>query len=402
MNRRHFLTRSSAVLGASTIGSALAPAQEPAPAIAANEAFQLLSPPVVTHPQPDAMSILWATNGPATGWIEYGETPALGHKTKHSRNGLVAYDERCFKVRLTGLTPGTRYHYRVHAAAVHFKDAYHIERKQEIRSEVFSFVTPNPAAAQASFTVWNDTHENTETLKALHQVHQAKPGDFLLWNGDITNDIYSEEKMVGQFLAPAGLPVAANVPLYFNRGNHDLRGPAARQLPRFTDVPDSRYYYAFRHGPLAALVLDTGEDKPDDHPVYAGLNDSAAFRSEQAAWLRQAIEAPEFRSAPFKILFCHIPLRWTNESETSVFCGDGRAKWHDLLVKAGVQLVISGHTHRTAWIPANDKYPYGQLIGGGPKPEAATYIRGEVSAKELKVAMHKLDGAILQEVIIKA
>lgn len=346
------------------------------------------------------MSILWATSGPATGWVEYGETSELGKTAKDPRLGLFAYDERCFKVRLTGLKPGARYHYRVHAVAIDFQNAYKIVRQQEVRSEIGSFVTPNPAATNATFTVWNDTHENAETLKALHTAHEAKPGDFLLWNGDITNDIYSEEKMVGQFLAPAGLPVAAKVPLYFSRGNHDVRGPAARHLPRFTDVPESRYYYAFRQGPLAALVLDTGEDKPDDHPVYGGLNDFLAFRTEQAEWLAKAIEDPQFRSAPFKVLFCHIPLWWTDESRG--FCEDGRKKWHDLLVKGGVQLVISGHTHRTAWIPANDQHPYGQLVGGGPKPEGATYIRGEVSSSEMKVVMHKLDGSVVHEVTVKA
>jgi acid phosphatase type 7 len=236
-----------------------------------------------------------------------------------------------------------------------------------------------------------------ETLRGLHEAHeeaqQTEPDDFLLWNGDQTNDISSDERMVDQFLAGAGQPFAARVPYYYVRGNHDVRGPGARRLPRFTDVPDGAYYYSFRQGPLAALVLDTGEDKPDDHPVYGGLNDFAAFRAKQAEWLAKEIERPEFHTAPIRILFCHIPLWW----EGRPLCTDGYQKWHDLLVKGGVQLVISGHTHWPGWFPAEAGRPYGQLVAGGPRPDRATYIRGHASGNRLAIAHYRLGGELLHE-----
>lgn len=169
--------------------------------------------------------------------------------------------------------------------------------------------------------------------------------------------------------------------------------PDGHTLYAGSDQPGA-YYYTFRRGPLGVLVLDTGEDKPDDHPVYGGLNDFAAFRTKQAEWLAGAIEAPAFKGARFKVLFCHIPLCWIREKETGSFCGDGRKKWHDLLVRAGVQLVISGHTHEPAWMPAEKGRPYGQLIAGGPKPTAATYIRGRATADGLTVTQYKLSGEV--------
>jgi acid phosphatase type 7 len=364
--------------------------QQPAPA----GKFRRLSEPVLTNPAPDGMSVLWVISAPATGWVEYGLTETLGQRATGENQGLMPYDERAFKIRLKNLRPGTRYYYRVHAVPVDFRGPYDIRRlvKQTSVSDIFSFTTPNRDAKEVHFTVWNDTHEVLETLRRLHEAHQKNLGDFLLWNGDQTNDISTEERMIGQFMAPAGQAFATKVPYYYVRGNHDVRGPGARRLPRFSDVPDNAYYYSFRQGPLAALVLDTGEDKPDDHPVYGGLNDFAGLRTRQAEWLAKEIERPEFRTAPFRMLFCHIPLWWRSENSG---CVDGRRKWHDLLVKGRVQLVISGHTHNPGWLPPVEGRPYGQLVAGGPQPQAATYIRGHVTADRFAVTHYRLNGQVL-------
>ena len=147
-----------------------------------------------------------------------------------------------------------------------------------------------------------------ETLKALHERTTALKPDFLLWNGDQSNDVHFEKDMAGQFLTPAGLAIAERWPLAYVRGNHDVRGPAARSLPRFTGTPDDRFYYAFRSGPLAALVMDTGEDKPDDSPYFGGMAAFQPMQRRQAEWLQGGRKEPWFREAPFKVLFCHIPL----------------------------------------------------------------------------------------------
>ena len=61
-------------------------------------------------------------------------------------------------------------------------------------------------------------------------------------------------------------------------------------------------------------------------------------------------------------------------------------------MRAGIQLVISGHTHETAWMSADDKRPYRQLIGGGPKLEAATIMRGQADATRLQIQTTDLAG----------
>ena len=57
-------------------------------------------------------------------------------------------------------------------------------------------------------------------------------------------------------------------------------------MRHYLDQPEGRYYYSFSRGPVSFVVLDSGEDKPDDAPVYAGLADFDAYRSKQAEWLK--------------------------------------------------------------------------------------------------------------------
>ena len=68
-----------------------------------------------------------------------------------------------------------------------------------------------------------------------------------------------------------------------------------------------------------------------------------------------------------------------------------------MLAEAGVKLVISGHTHDSAWLPAGANQPLGQLIGGGPHPRHATIIEGEATRDRLVLTMRKLDGGVLQK-----
>ena len=61
------------------------------------------------------------------------------------------------------------------------------------------------------------------------------------------------------------------------------------------------------------------------------------------------------------------------------------------------QVVVSGHAHQPAWVPASDAFPYAQLIGGGPKPENATWIDGQAGPGGLRLVMRKLDGSVVAD-----
>lgn len=369
------------------------------------ESIGFAARPVLANVSHNSIEVIVAPSVLATGWVEYGETPALGYTVEGSVFGRAPFSDRVLRFHIRGLEAGKEYFYRVHLQQVVFHTNWRMERTTEIRSELNSFRTLNPEGSTATFTCWNDTHENEETLARLaHMLHEQQP-DFLLWNGDVTNDIFREEQLVGQFLNPGGQAYATSTPMMLARGNHDVRGRDAPYLQDYLTGPGGEYHFGFRQGPMACLVMDTGEDKPDDHIEYGGLADFAAYRSMQAEWLEQIIEEPWFKSAPFRIVFMHIPLVWEQHSRyrewdgkcTGWICEDAYDKWHNLLVKAKVQLVISGHTHRHNYIPPTEERTYGQLVGGGPQPDRATCITGHADASRLVVTMVDLDGNVLEK-----
>lgn len=389
MNRRNFLKHASAggLLAAVWPTLAQSSASEPPP----SAGLTFTTPPSLQNPSATAVTVAIGVSGPSTAWVEYGATEQLGSLASGTRHGLKPYDALSHQIRIEGLRPGQRCFYRVHAGAIDFRNAYDIRRGETIATDIFSFRTFDPSATEARFVVWNDTHENATTLARLMERTAPLPADFRVWNGDVTNDNYREERMVAHYIGAGNQPLSRESPLLFVRGNHDARGPVARSLPRFQETPGGLSYYSFRHGPLAGVVLDSGEDKPDSHPVYAGLGDFTSFYREQAAWLEQELKKPHLLQARFRVAFSHIPFWWQDRG----FAGDAndpRSEWHRLLAKAQFAAVVSGHTHRHAFFPPDERKPYAQMIGGGPRPEAATLIQGAVTAEALSLTMTNLEG----------
>lgn len=399
MKRRHFLTR-SLIAG----GLASPPITLTADTSAkAQFAAVAMGEPMIAGPDSGNLAILQAVSSPASGYVEISINNSDWQRVLPEKHGLVSYQSEVLKFPLPPVPAGAELRYRITVSSVHFQNAYKIQRGAPITSSVYQIQCLDPSKKTTQFVVWNDTHENDKTITALHaKTTQIKP-DFLLWNGDQTNDVYAREKMANQYISPAGLGIAAHYPLAYLRGNHDVRGPAARHVEEFTHCPGADFTHAFRSGPVACLTMDTGEDKPDSHPVFQGMVCFDAMRERQTRWLANIVEESWFRSAPYKLLFCHIPLWWASDDPDREYynchkpCRDA---WQDLLVKAGVQMVISGHTHEPANLPVTNQRPIAQLVGGGPQPERATIIHAVADEKHLQITMSDLDDNVLHQVSI--
>lgn len=413
MDRRTFLAATGVAGLASAAPSLQAQETAAEPAFSAGsspEGPALLGSAVVSGPAPESIVILQPLQRHATGYLEYAVGDGPLERVDSDQGGLLPFDPHVLKFRLPPLPLGTQVRYRVTAKTIgwvpvrEFVHGRIVAGPEEVGPEAV-FKTLDPAADATRFVVWNDTHENADTLAELHKQTAAAEPDFLLWNGDQTNDVHFRDKLAGQVLAPLGLPIAARWPLAYVRGNHDVRGPAARSLPEFTGTPDDQFFFAFRSGPLAALVMDTGEDKADDHPNFAGLAAFERLRERQAAWLAQVIELPWFQEAAFRVLFCHLPLWWIRDRKDIdwwEYSQASRDLWLPKLLEGRVSLVVSGHTHHAAWLPASASQPIAQLIGGGPQPRAATILEGTATRRDLDLTMKRLDGTVVSAVRLAA
>ena len=293
MKRRHFVNSLTSglvgVLGTSREATAVA-TQGPSP---------VRTPLVLMAPRPDGVEAIWAVNRLCTGRVEWEAADGTRGNTATTSFGFVPQGEHVLRVRLQGFTPGATYRLRTVTRAA--------GETAEIPSAWKSFRTLDPSAARTSFVVWNDTHIHDETIKRLHEVTPA--ADFLVWNGDTCNDWKTSDILVPTLLHPGECDITEGRPLLLTFGNHDVRGPRAFEMPDIVATPSARPFYAFRSGPVAVICLHTGEDKPDDHPSFGGRVAFDALRREQAAWLADTIRQPGISDAPYRVVFCHIPLR---------------------------------------------------------------------------------------------
>jgi len=393
MKRRGFLAKSLG--GMVGTGVVLAHGQEPAAAAAGGPLIR--TPLNLMAPREDGVFGIWAVSTLCRGWLEWRDAGGNSGRAAMTGAGFVPQASEIFRINLTGLKPGADYEVRAVVQSV--ED----ERKEETAWKKFR--TLDAAAASTRFVVWNDTHENNETIGKLDDV--TPQADFFVWNGDTCNDWKKEEILIPTLLHPAGRDITKGRPMLLVPGNHDVRGKYGFRVPQMVGMTDDRPYCAFRSGPVAVICLHTGEDKPDDHPSFHGRVAFDELRKIQTAWLEKVIRSEGFRDAKHRVVFCHIPLRWISEPETVDYAGKGfdhysrrsRDAWHDLLVEWKAQVVISGHTHNAQYLPATEKFPYAQLVSGGPQLERARWIEGVADGKELKLTVRDLAGAVTHEAV---
>lgn len=352
------------------------------------------TPLVLMAPRADGVEAVWAVRSLSRGRVEWEAEDGATGTAASDGWGLVPQSDGIMRVRLSGLAPGKAYRIRAVTTDVASGRAETTAWKP--------FRTLEPSASTSRFVVWNDTHLHDATIRKLDDV---TPGaDFLLWNGDTCNDWTSEELLIPALLHPGGRDISNGRPVFVLHGNHDVRGPHAFRMQRVVATPEGRPYFAFRSGPVACICLHTGEDKPDTHPSFRGrvaFDGPGGLRAEQTAWLAEVIRRPEMRDAPYRVVFCHIPLRWRIERTPDYDNGgydwhSGRCReaWHSHLAAWGAQVVISGHTHETWWAPATDEVPYAQITGGGPQEAGATWIEGAAGPDELGIRIHDLSGRV--------
>ena len=302
------------------------------------------------------MTIVWTTTERSMGWVEIAPDDGTSFYTVERPR----YDEdfmgrhvvsKVHHVRITGLEPGTTYRYRIYQQGIDDSGHNPVPSGQITASNVFSqkpyaIRTMDYNKQDCSFTMINDIHGRDSIMLALTDGLKAEKPDFVVFNGDMTSFMGSIEDIEQQFMSRATKTFATDIPLVYVRGNHETRGPGFSEFLNLFPTKTNTPYYIFRQGPAAFIVIDSGEDKPDSDIEYGGTAAYDAYREAMAKWLEQAIQSEEFRSAPVKIALLHIPFDkgtgWYGNNEL-------RRLLLPLLNKAGIDVMLSGHTHRYSY-----------------------------------------------------
>lgn len=384
-SRRSFLTKTIAGISGSVIATGL-----PLSALASTPNIEVpdskhvfLTKPYLQAPTNDGITIMWLTNQLCLNWVEYGETENLGTKAQQCTHGMMNTNSKINTVTLTNLKPNTPYFYKVFSKQILDFRPYKITFGDIISSETYSFQTLNPKAEELSWLILNDIHDRPESFGELLQLNQKKPYDFVFLNGDMFDYQTDENQIINHLLNPCSL-FSTNKPFMFVRGNHETRGKYSRNLLDYYYNYDKKEYYTFKMGPVFTIVLDTGEDKKDSHPVYGGTVNYDSYREEQAVWLEKQMKSKAFKNAPFRVVMMHIPHYHSDEEHGTTEC---RRLFGALFEKYKIDLFVAGHTHEYGMFEPNKDHSYHFVIGGGPETGTRTLIHINANSKVLNLQM---------------
>ena len=328
----------------------------------------LYSEPYLQNITNNGVSVMYQTNAVVHTWVEYGTDTT---KLKTART-LLAGQEPCFdienKVRLDSLEAGSKYYYRVCMQEVLLNEAYRKILGSTVKTAWHNFTLPSPDAKNFTTVIFNDLHEQDGVMNALAETlkkNGIKP-DFTFFNGDCVPEPRNRAHAIERVNVLMRGADAADVPTFIIRGNHEIRNSYSAGMLSLTDNFDGKTYGAFSWGDTRFVVLDCGEDKPDDFWVYYGLNDFTKLRLDQKAFLEKELKSKEFKKARRHILINHIPI-WGTEKVYTDNYHPWTALWSPLLEKAKFDINLTAHAHFYYVIEKGQQgNPMPCIGGGGP------------------------------------
>ena len=348
--------------------------------------------PYLQNPVGNGITVMWETTVPAYCWVEYGTDTTQLKRARTIVDGQVVCNNYLHKIRIDGLQPGQKYYYRVCSQEILLYQAYKKVFGNTAQSAFSEFTLPATDTDSFTAVVFNDLHQHTQTFRALCQQIKNVNYDFVVFNGDCVDDHNQATSFISELTEGV---CGDRIPTFFMRGNHEIRNAYSIGLRDHYDYVGDRTYGSFNWGDTRIVMLDCGEDKPDDHWVYYGLNDFTQLRNEQVDFLKKELSSKEFKKAGKRVLIHHIPL-YGNDGKN--LCAN---LWTKLLEKAPFNISLNAHTHKYAYHPKGElgnNYPV--IIGGGYKMDGATVMILEKKKDELRVKVLNAKGKILLDITV--
>ena len=360
--------------------------------------------PYLLDPAENEMTVVWFTNKNSVSWVEYSDDKSFGtfptwggypQIAKSSNNGLIDANTTQHSIRIKNLEKGTKYKYRIVSKEILKFNPYEVLYGDSVVGEIHEFETLDSGKESFSFGAVTDVHERGSELDGLLQNSKVNALDLVFYTGDTLNWLGEEERIFNGFLDVSVKHFASEKPFVFIRGNHETRGPSARNLISYFPHSSGKFYYSFRQGKVFFIILDAGEDKPDSHPVYAGLVDFDAYRDEQAQWLQKVVESEGFKQSLYKVVLIHIPLF---SGSTKHGATDITKKFGPVLNEAGIDLMISGHHHRFAVIKNDENGNRFPIVILG----LDMFLKTDVSKERLSITVTNKEGMVVDSLDVSA
>ena len=333
--------------------------------------------PWVTEARGDRVTICWTSEKPGMAYVELSD----GTQIWETFAGRRIF-RRLHRIRINGLEPGTELCYRIcgkdltddsNARNPRFGDSYE-GAWQRVR-------TFDPEAETCRFSVFNDIHMQVSEYSALAAQVDSAATDFLFLNGDIVSaGNYVADTLIRYELEPLGT-LPAGLPVLFARGNHEGRGNNPQLVADvFPNDDPAHFYYTFRHGPVAFIVLDAGETGRSRSILYSGDAVYEDYLAEHIQWARKAMKEPLFSSAPAKICMIHVPMIDHPDQNDYLLQRWLNVHFLPLLDEAGIDLMISADLHEFMYCaPGTMNTPFPILVNDDARRLDCCYDSGQLT-----------------------
>jgi len=288
--------------------------------LAAGPAFAL---PAQVHlgwqgPTDTTMTVTWSSTA-ATGSVEYGQDGSYGQAQAAVS---VAYQgSYLHEAQVTGLAPGTTYHYRCGAQGDWSAD------------RTFTTGPARGAGASFRFAAYGDSRsDDVARARVRAAVERSQPA-FSLHSGDIVDSGGTQSYWDQWFQTME--PLISVTPFVSAVGNHDVGGGLFFKqfaLPRHAPSAagyDDEAYFSFDYGNTHVVVLYTepAGSAGDAQDVWLEADLARAASDPAIRWTVVAFHRPPYSSG-------------RHGSDSGL-----RERWGPIFERYGVDVVFNGHDH---------------------------------------------------------
>lgn len=275
--------------------------------------------PYVMTPAPESIVVMWRTLEATSGTVYYGIDEPV---EQVSQPGLSVIHE----IELTGLTPDTRYAYRVESDGA--------------SSGVLHFHTAVPLGQGFRFVAWGDNQNGPEMFAQLVPAMLDEGPHLAVGVGDHVQEGKVAELWKEQLFDPARV-LLHQVPVYAALGNHEQNASEYWDLfayPHPLEFNEPGGYYSYSYGNAFFVVINT-------NTAFFPIGET---ETPASAWLKEQLASDEAKNATWRFAYAHEP--GYSESWGAGDCNyDGNLAIQNLvlplLAEHQFHFYFAGHTH---------------------------------------------------------